>query len=206
LTTNRYFTYFTIIIAYYMKEEFEQQLYEILKLLVEPIAANPIITVVREGDQWRVTINSDQNDLLVGYKGENIKAIQHITRVVIHKKFPDDRTHFLIDIGEYKRSREHVITGKITNLAEKEVLELGKTLILTGLTGYERKIVHSLLADIAGLETTSVGESDNRKLLIRPTSGDLSGSTGMDSAMVINLNKLEKEDLITKDEEIIEES
>jgi spoIIIJ-associated protein len=188
-----------------MNEEFEKQLHDILKLLVEPIAPNPAITLTREGDQWRVNINSEQNDLLVGYKGENIKAIQHITRVVIHKKFPEDRTHFLIDIGEYKRSREHVLTSKITNLAEKEVLELGKTLILTGLSGYERKIVHGLLADVGGIETTSVGESDNRKLLIRPTTGDLGIGMGMDSAQVISVDKLEKEDLTNDENEQIKE-
>jgi spoIIIJ-associated protein len=185
-----------------MNEDFEKQLHSIIKLLVDPITPGSVITVSREGDQWRVTINSDHNDLLVGYKGENVKAIQHVTRVLIHKKFPEDKTHFLIDIGEYKRSREQIITGKITNLAEKEVLELGKTLILTGLTGYERKIIHGLLGEVAGIETTSVGESDNRKLLIRPTSGEIGANTGMDSAIVINIDKLENEDLITKDEEI----
>jgi predicted RNA-binding protein Jag len=183
-----------------MKEEFEQQLHTILKLLIEPIAADPVIKITPEGDQWRVNINSDHNDLLVGYKGENVKAIQHITRVIIHKKFPEDKTHFLIDIGEYKRSREHIITSKITNLAEKEVSELGKTLILTGLSGYERKIIHGLLGDLKGIETTSVGEVDNRKLLIRPTSGELGAGMGMDNAIVIDINKLESEDLITKSE------
>lgn len=178
-----------------MKEEFEKQLHTILKLLIEPMAPDPVIKITPEGDQWRVNINSDHNDLLVGYKGENVKAIQHITRVIIHKKFPEDKTHFLIDIGEYKRSREHIITSKITNLAEKEVSELGKTLILTGLSGYERKIIHGLLGDIKGIETTSVGESNNRKLLIRPTSGELSAGMGMDNAIVIDINKLENDDI-----------
>jgi spoIIIJ-associated protein len=183
-----------------MKEEFEQQLQIILKLLIDPIAPGHITKITPEGDQWRVNINSDHNDLLVGYKGENVKAIQHIARVIIHKKFPEDKTHFLIDIGEYKRSREHIITSKITNLAEKEVYELGKTLILTGLSGYERKIIHGLLGEFTGIETTSVGESDNRKLLIRPTSGELSAGMGIDSAIVIDINKLEAEDLISKKE------
>ena len=178
-----------------MKKEFENQLHTILKLLVEPIAVDPVIKITQEGDQWRVNINSDHNDLLVGYKGENVKAIQHITRVIIHKKFPEDKTHFIIDIGEYKRSREHIITSKITNLAEKKVYELGKTLILTGLSGYERKIIHGLLSEIIGIETTSVGEIDNRKLLIRPTNGEITAGMGMDNAVVIDINKLEKDEV-----------
>ena len=176
-----------------MNEDFKNQLQEVIKLLVEPIAPNPFISISHEGEQWRIIINSNKNDLLVGYKGENIKAIQHVVRVIVHKKFPEDHTHFLIDVGTYKRSREQLITSKITNLAEKEVLELGKTIILTGLSGYERKIIHGLLSDIRGIETISVGESDNRKLLVRPTTGDLSSTTGMESAIVINIDKLEKD-------------
>jgi spoIIIJ-associated protein len=175
-----------------MQLQFQDQLKEILQLLIEPMTTSLEIKIVKEGEQWRVTVNTDQNELLVGFKGETIKAIQHIARVMVHKKFPDDRTHFLIDIGEYKKSRETLISSKITNIAEIEVLEKGKTLILTNLNSYERRIVHNLLNEIKGIETTSVGEEANRKLIIRPTSGELMATTGMDNALILDIEALEK--------------
>ncbi len=173
-----------------MDTTFQEELHAVLKLLIEPIAAEPNIQISKEGDQWRVNVNTDQNDLLVGYKGENIKAIQHVTRVLIHKKFPDNRTHFLIDVGKYRKSREHVLNATIQNMADKDVLEQGKTIIITGLTSYERRIVHNLLTEIKGLETTSIGEEGTRKLIIRPTQGEIVGGMGMDNAIIVSIDQL----------------
>jgi spoIIIJ-associated protein len=173
-----------------MDTTFQEELHAVLKLLIEPIAAEPNIQISKEGDQWRVNVNTDQNDLLVGYKGENIKAIQHVTRVLIHKKFPDNRTHFLIDVGKYRKSREHVLNATIQNMADKDVLEQGKTIIITGLTSYERRMVHNLLTEIKGLETTSIGEEGTRKLIIRPTQGEIVGSMGMDNAIIVSIDQL----------------
>lgn len=176
-----------------MQQEYQEQLHSILKLLIEPISSNPTIKISREGEQWRVVVNTDQNELLVGYKGENIKAIQHITRVIIHKKFPEDRTHFLIDIGEYKRSRETTLNATMVNFAEKEVLEKGKTVILSGLTSYERRIVHNLLTEIRGIETTSIGDEGSRKLIIRPTSGEIMAGMGMENSIILSIEQLLEE-------------
>jgi spoIIIJ-associated protein len=175
-----------------MQLQFQDQLKQILLQLIEPMTTSLEISITKEGEQWRVIVNTDQNELLVGYRGENIKAIQHIARVMVHKKFPDDRTHFMIDIGEYKKTRENLISSKITNIAEIEVLEKGKTLILTNLNSYERRIVHNLLNEIKGIETTSVGEELNRKLIIRPTTGEIMATTGMDNALILDIESLEK--------------
>jgi spoIIIJ-associated protein len=174
-----------------MIEEFKTQLSTILHLMVDPIVENAIISINLEGEQWRININSEQNELLVGYRGETIKSIQHVTRVLVHKAFPNDRTHFLIDVGEYKKSREHIINGKISTIAQREVLEGGKTVILLGLSSYERLIIHKLIAETSGIETQSVGEGDERNLIIRPTSGDISTMGGMENALVINIKNLE---------------
>jgi predicted RNA-binding protein Jag len=77
-----------------------------------------------------------------------------------------------------------MILQKIPHLAEYDVLEHGKTVIIVGLTSYERLQVHKLLQDTKGLNTTSVGGRGDRKLIIVPTS-DI-GSGGMESAKVVN--------------------
>jgi spoIIIJ-associated protein len=176
-----------------MQQEYQDQLYTVIKLLIEPISANPNIKVRKEGDQWRVVVDTDQNELLVGYKGENIKAIQHITRVIIHKMFPEDRTHFLIDIGEYKKSREQALNSTMIRFGQEEVLEKGKTVILSGLTSYERRIVHNILSEVDGIETSSIGDEGNRKLIIRPTRGELMGGMGMENSIILPIDQLLKD-------------
>lgn len=175
-----------------MEIDYKQQLIDTLTLLTDPLVENLEITVNKEGDQWRVNINSDQNEMLVGHKGEHIKAIQHVTRVLMHRKFPEDRTHFMIDVGEFRKNRESIIKSKVSMLAQFEVIDQGMTVILMNFNGYERKLVHDILTDIDGLETTSIGDDNSRKLIIRPTSEV--GAKGLDHAKILDISDLESLD------------
>ncbi len=172
-----------------MEIEYKQQLVKTLQMVAGPMVDNLTINVDKEGDQWRVNINSDQNEILVGHKGEHIKAIQHITRVLIHRQFPDDRTHFLIDVGEFRRNREQILKQKIIAVAQREVIERGTSVILMNLNGYERKLVHDILSDVDNLETSSIGEDEKRKLIIRPTSEI--GAKGLDQSKILDIKDLE---------------
>jgi spoIIIJ-associated protein len=146
--------------------------------------------IEREGDQWRINLKIDEYEMFIENNSEILKAIQHYLRVSIHKKFPEDRTHFILDIGMYRQKRENILKEKIRSVAEEKVLQEGTTLILINLSSYERKVVHNLLVEVDGLETTSVGQGSHRKLIIRPTSEV--GSKGMDEAKVIDIFSLEK--------------
>jgi predicted RNA-binding protein Jag len=75
----------------------------------------------------------------------------------------------------------------LPDIVRSTVIEQGKTVVLIGLSGYERMIVHQLFSDIKGLSTNSVGADNARKLLIMPTSEF--GSTGMDEAIVWDIAK-----------------
>ena len=172
-----------------MEMDYKKQLIDTLTKVAGPMVENLEVNVHKEADQWRVNITSDQNEMLVGHRGEHIKAIQHVTRVLMHKKFPEDRTHFMIDVGEFRKNREAIIKSKVSMLAQVEVIDQGMTVILMNFNGYERKLVHDILADISGLETTSIGEPDSRNLIIRPTSEV--GSKGLDHARILDIKDLE---------------
>jgi spoIIIJ-associated protein len=172
-----------------MDTNYQTVLINTLKLIAEPICGEIDVDVNSEGEQWRVNITSKNAVALLGIKGELIQAIQYLIRVIVHREFPDDRTKFLLDIGQGRKKREEYIVTNIPLLAQNDVLKSGVTYIIKNLTSYERKLVHDLLADVGGLETVSVGEGDNRKLLIRPTSG--TGSLGMDNSKIIDINNIQ---------------
>ncbi len=183
-----------------MEQEYEKTLVETLTMLVKPLVNELEITVNREGEQFRVNVNTDRNELLVGHRGENIKAIQHITRVIVHIKFPQDRTHFMIDVGEFKKTRESLINSAIPEITRSEVIEQGNTIVLVGLNGYERKLVHNLVNEVNGLDTNSIGEGSERKLMIRPTE-DSSGISSMDNAKFIDIEDYRENQEENSDEE-----
>lgn len=172
-----------------MSNEFKECVLKFIQFLVFPVLSADFTTdIEKEGDQWRFNIVSKNTELLVGFEGDLLRSIQHLIRVLVHRKFPTDRTHFLIDVNNYRKNREYAISTKIPDIAISEVLSRGNTVILVGLSGYERLQVHKILAEIKGLNTSSVGPEDNRKLLIMPTSETGSGS--MDSARIIHIDQI----------------
>jgi len=165
------------------KEALAQQVAE----LIDPIllGGDFEVDICKEADQWRVNISGSNLDILVGDSADVLRSLQHLLRVKMHSLFPKDRTHFLLDINDFRANREKLLKERARLIADLEVLNNGSTLILVGLSSYERRIVHNLLVEIEGLETTSVGQGSGRKLLIRPTSEI--GSKGMDAAKVIDI-------------------
>ncbi len=174
-----------------MPEEIKKSIEKFLEAIIKPITSKYKIEFLKEADQWRVNIIATENDqeALLGYQEEVIQAIQHLVRVMVHKENLKDRTHFLIDVNNYRKKRESKIKFQIPEIAKDKVLVEGKTVIITGLSGYERMIIHKILKEAKGLDTSSVGHSIDRKLLIMPTSEF--GASGMEEAVIINVNKLD---------------
>lgn len=170
---------------------YKTEIIEILENLTKGWVGDLKVKFESEGEQWRIELDSDDNGTLIGHQGENLLAIQHILRTLFHAKYPQNRTHFIADVAGYRSSRERFISNMIRDMALKEVLEDGKTIIIKGLNSYERRLIHNSLADYKGMETSSVGDGDNRKMVIRPTIG--SATTGIEDAKVIDIEKYEKE-------------
>ncbi len=171
-----------------MTEEVKKTIINLIQDLTNPIVGHVDVNFTKEGEHWRVNINSKDGKELIGKKNELLNSLQHIVRVLTHKIHPEDKSHFLIDINNFKNRKEKILNETIPGTAKTEVLQNGKTVILVGLNGYERLIIHKLLAEVDGLETTSVGADPNRKLVVRPTSE--TGSVSMEESKVIDVTSL----------------
>jgi predicted RNA-binding protein Jag len=175
-----------------METEIKNYIDSLLHLLLDSITKLESADYTKENNQWRIVLQAKDNNILLENNGELIKAVQHTIRVMVHVKYPPDRTHFFLDVGNYRKNREKIISIKIPQLAEEEVIGKGKTIIILNMTGYERMQVHQILADVKGLETTSVGEPNSRKLMVLPTS-DI-GMASQDDAIVFDINSVSKEE------------
>lgn len=159
-----------------------------LDLILDQFDENVNYQILKEGDQWKVDIKTDKPDLLIGEGGKVMSSLQHMLRVIVHQTHPEDKSHFLIDINEYRKNREKAALNVIPRVAENKVLNNGETIIITGLSSYERMQVHNILADIKGLQTNSFGKGSQRRLVISPTSQV--GSQGLENAKVLTINQI----------------
>ncbi len=112
-----------------------------------------------------VKLFSNNNAILIGKNGRTISALQTILRQIISKEIKE-KIVIILDVENYKEKR----VKNIEYLAKKTAREVAKTKVeakLDSMNSYERRIVHSVLADDKYVYTESVGEEPNRCVVIK---------------------------------------
>ncbi len=104
---------------------------------------------------------------LIGQHGSNLYALEHLIRSILYKSGHTDRVN--IDINGYKEDKDRVIANIAKDSANQAAREK-KPVILRPMNAYERRIVHMTIADDTRITTESVGERDDRKVIIKPQS------------------------------------
>lgn len=111
-------------------------------------------------------IYSENDALLIGKNGKNLKALSHYVGLHINKIIGKN-LKFIIDVNDYNQKREK----RIENLAKRVAREVEKTKIeakLDSMNSYERRIVHNILSNNNKIYTESEGEEPNRYVVIKP--------------------------------------
>ena len=90
--------------------------------------------------------------------------MQTILSSIANKKV-NDRIKLILDIGNYREKREKSLE-ELAEKVSKTVLRNGKNITLEPMTAFERKIIHSKLQENPRIETYSIGEGDNRRVVI----------------------------------------
>ena len=112
------------------------------------------------------TIYSDNDALLIGKNGKNLKALSVVVNQHINKEL--GKTYkFIIDINSYKEKREK----QLEQLARRVAKEVASTKIevkMDSMNSYERRIIHNALTNNKRVFTESEGEEPNRYVVVKP--------------------------------------
>lgn len=111
-------------------------------------------------------IYSEENALLIGKEGRTLQALQYLLRSYL-SNFSDDFIGVSLDIGDYNAQRKLQLEILATKTAKK-VTQTGKESKLQPMSSYERKVIHAKLSEWRDVETISVGEGENRAVVIKP--------------------------------------
>lgn len=112
----------------------------------------------------------DANAVLIGRNSKTLLALQYATSLVVNRYFDLETETGLIvkvDVGDYRKRRDE----KLEKLAVRIAKEVAKTKIpvkLRAMNVYERKVIHTKLADWRDVTTHSEGVDPNRCLIIEP--------------------------------------
>lgn len=138
---------------------------ETISKITKLMNAESNLEVRRRDNSISVTIFSDNNSILIGKNGKNVAALQLIIRQMVNTKLKEHLS-IVIDVGNYKEKRVKSIEALAKRLA-REAHKTKTEVTMDSMNSYERRIVHSALADDKYVYTESIGEEPNRKVVIK---------------------------------------
>jgi spoIIIJ-associated protein len=112
-----------------------------------------------------ITTDADSN-FLIGQHGINLQALQHLARLIVRKHVPE-KIRFTLDINKYREQKNQSVMQQ-ARLAAQEALTLGRGVFLPPMSTYERRLVHLELSQNSEVVTESIGEGENRKIVVKP--------------------------------------
>ena len=112
-------------------------------------------------------IQADEDlGVLIGRRGETLAALQYLTRLIVGHK-TKVWSDFAVDVQQYKVRRGQALRSLAQRMAER-VEETGRAVALEAMPAAERRIIHLALREHAKVTTQSIGEGENRKVMILP--------------------------------------
>ena len=148
------------------RREVVRYIKEYLQKLLKDLGFTSNIEIKNKEEVPTYTIYSDNDALLIGKNGKNLKALSILTSQHLLNELGRN-FKFTIDINSYKEKREK----SLESLAKRVAREVATTKVeakLDSMNSYERRIIHNALTNNKRVYTESEGEEPNRYVVIKP--------------------------------------
>ncbi len=146
------------------QEKASKNIENFLKDFIKSLPEGTTYNIGTSNEYINVDIKNKELGYLIGYRGENLYALQNILTAIAGKGI-DNKVRVILDIEGYKQKREKTLEELAEKVA-KTVIRTKKSVKLEPMQAYERKIIHSKLQQNTKIETTSIGEEPFRRVVI----------------------------------------
>jgi spoIIIJ-associated protein len=124
---------------------------------------------LEDGTMYVDVIGPDPEDedmgLLIGRHGLTLEAVQELTRVVVVQK-TGQRARVVVDVEDYRKRQIDRLTARVRESAAR-VRRTGRSETLEPMNPFLRRIVHTAVAEVDGVDSMSEGEGAERRVVIR---------------------------------------
>ncbi len=153
------------------KETDEQRAVNFVQGVLDKMGIIAVAKLEEEKDgKTVISLIAEKSSGLIGYRGEVLDALQTLAGAALNigKK---DYKKVVVDCENYRDKREDTLVKLAHRLAEKAT-EMRREVILEAMSPYERRIIHTELADSKDVITMSQGKEPNRYVVIVPNDKD----------------------------------
>lgn len=143
-----------------------QRAAEFIDGLLEILKISAVSEIVSEEENVEIEIKTTNSSRVIGKRGDVLDAIQTLAGAVANIG-RDEYKKVVVDCENYRKQREETLKALAEKLAKKAV-EKGRKMTLEPMNPYERRIIHSALADNTEVKTVSEGKEPNRYIAVIP--------------------------------------
>ena len=138
--------------------------------ILDILDINAKATLVEDGSNPTINLIAEDSSEVIGYRGEVLDSIQTLAGAIanIGKK---EYKKVLVNCENYRERREETLINLAHKLEEKAT-EKRCDVILEAMNPFERKIIHTALAESKTVTTKSEGKEPNRSVVIVPFDKD----------------------------------
>ena len=148
----------------------EEKAVELIENVLKYLGLDATATLTQGEERTVITLDSESSSSLIGYRGEVLDALQTLAGAManignkVYKKV-------VVDCENYRDKREETLI-KLAHKLEAKATEIRREVILEPMSPFERRIIHTALADSQTVTTTSNGKEPNRYVVIVPNDKD----------------------------------
>jgi spoIIIJ-associated protein len=113
-----------------------------------------------------VKLKSEEPKVLIGQNGQVLADTQHLLKLILKRKINED-FHLNVDINDYKKKKIEYLKETAKSMADEVFLDK-KERVLTPMSSFERRIIHLEIQNRSDVITESVGEGEERRVVIKP--------------------------------------
>lgn len=115
-----------------------------------------------------IVLDGEGLGVVIGHRGETLDALQHLVSLAANNS--GGYFKVTLNIGDYREKREQTLVSLAQRVAE-QVKRNSRNRALEPMSAYERRIIHTAVQEIEGVNSASIGEGKNRRVVIFPEGG-----------------------------------
>ncbi|RLC63991.1 MAG: hypothetical protein DRI01_04210 [Chloroflexi bacterium] len=137
---------------------------EVLDTLLGLLGVKGKVEVLSDDIPLAFDIEGDDLGILIGRQGQTLACLEYITKLMVVGRLKT-WLPLTVDVAGYKKRRRDSLQRLALHLAE-QVKSRGRAITMEPMPADERRIIHLTLADNPDVTTQSIGEGENRKVVV----------------------------------------
>lgn len=148
----------------------EEKLSDILDNILGLLLLEGSYEIEEVEDNFTVSIETKDAGRLIGARGESLDGLQLLINQIMSKKAGENEfKRVILDVEGWRKQKEEELSQR-ANEWGKQVLDSGKEMEVEPQSPWQRRVVHTVISEMGGLTSESVGEGRDRHIVIKVAS------------------------------------